>query len=44
MIRKLPDEVHRELKKLCAEKEITINDFLIKLITKEVKKKQLPGY
>ncbi|GAH15821.1 unnamed protein product [marine sediment metagenome] len=39
MIRGLQDEIHKELKKLCADKEITINDFLIALIEKEVKKK-----
>ena len=38
MIRGLPEEVHRQLKTMCAKKGVTINDFLIKLISKEVKK------
>lgn len=37
MIRGLTDGIHKELKKLCADKEITINDFLIALVEKTIK-------
>lgn len=39
-IRNVPDELHWKFKALCAEKGITMNDYLLEFIKKEVEKRE----
>ena len=37
-IREVPDELHLKFKLLCVKKKITMNNYLLKLVEKEVEK------
>jgi len=37
-IRDLPDDLHKDLKRLCVEEEISMNKKILQLITREVEK------
>ncbi len=37
-IREVPDELHLKFKLLCVKKKISMNDYLIKMMEKEIEK------